>query len=225
MKKFSILFRNSALTIAAITGSHVNAQDFNYFNKIYDISESQLKDDCTDIVQNGNGFVIAGATIVISGNIYWWEENLTKLDEFGDIQSIKTFGEDSIDYFFCYTGSLISDGDQFYMVGKRRKPSGNWVHDEGTLMALNENLDTLWMKKFGEYSEPHDTAYLFTCLDTTSQNTLIIAGSWKPYGLATHAYILQTDIMGNKIWEKSFSYYDDYIDAYSVVQTSDGGLY
>jgi hypothetical protein len=199
------------------------AQPFNYFNYRYDISGTELKDDCYAILEVDNGFVLAGSSLVISGNIYWWEKKVTKLDEYGIVQNIQAFGEDSIDYFFTNTGCIIKDSNNFYAVGKRRTPTQNWVHDEGTLMYLDENLDTLWMKKYGEEVEPYDTAYLFTCLQKVNQNELIIAGSWMPYESATHAYLVLMDSIGQIIWDKSYSYSSEYIDAYSIAQTTDAG--
>jgi hypothetical protein len=91
-------------------------------------------------------------------------------------------------------------------------------------MHLDENLDTLWMKRFGEGILPYDTAFLFTSIQKINQKDLIIAGAWKPTGLATHVYLLKVDSLGSKIWDKSFSYYNFYIEGTSIAQTTDSGF-
>jgi hypothetical protein len=220
-----VIFLKKFLLVMLLTPVfYTFSQPFTYFNYRYDINGNGLKDDCFAIVESEDGYVLAGSSLVIRGNIYWWEEKLTKLDEYGEIQYIRTYGEDTVDYFFSNVQCIIRDYDHFYAVGKRRTPTSNWVHDEGTLMYLDENLDTLWMRRYGEKSEPFDTAYLFTCIQKINQDELIITGSWKPYGLATHVYLIKTDTLGNIIWDNSYSYYNYYIDGYSLAQTSDSGF-
>jgi hypothetical protein len=223
MKSSIIISKIMVLGLFISFNPIANAQNFNYFNHRYDISENEVEDDCIAIVETEDGYVLAGSSLVMSENIYWWEKKLSKINEQGIIQYVKTYGEDSIDYFFTNSGCIIKDVNHFYAVGKRRTATSNGIHDEGTLMYLNENLDTLWMRKYGEKSEPFDTAYLFTCLQILNQGNLIIAGSWKPYGLASHAYLLKTNSSGQYIWDKSFDD-GDYIDAYSITQTSDLGF-
>ena len=212
------------LGIFIIIYSLSNAQQFNYFNYRYDINENGLQDDCSAIVETDDGFIISGSSLVVSDNIYWWEKKLTKLNYNGTVLYIKTYGEDSIDYFFSYyPGYLIEIDDNYFAVGKKRTHYPDGLHDEATLMYLDENLDTLWMKRYGEKEKPYDTAYLFSCLEEINQGNLIIAGAWKPNGLATHVYLLKTDSSGNKIWDKSYSYYNYYIEGTSVAQTTDSG--
>ena len=132
-----------------------NAQQFNYFNYRYDINENGLQDDCSAIVETDDGFIISGSSLVVSDNIYWWEKKLTKLNYNGTVLYIKTYGEDSIDYFFSYyPGYLIEIDDNYFAVGKKRTHYPDGLHDEATLMYLDENLDTLWMKRYGEKEKP-----------------------------------------------------------------------
>ncbi|MCK9401354.1 MAG: T9SS type A sorting domain-containing protein [Bacteroidales bacterium] len=225
MKILPIIIKTVVLFVFIFFLSDAKTQTFNYFNYRYDISEYELQDESYAIIETVDGFVLPGNSLVINANIYWWEEKLIKLDQHGIVQYIKTYGEDSIDYFFSSNPRcLIEENDRLYAVAKRRTPTSNWVHDEGTLIYLDENLDTLWSRRYGECIEPFDTAYLFTCLQKINQNELIIAGGWKPYGLASHVYLLKVDSIGNKIWDKSFNYYNDYIDGHSIVQTTDLGF-
>jgi hypothetical protein len=200
-------------------------QEYQYFNNRYDLNGFNESDQCYNILQVADCYVTAGNSMVISGNIYWWEIILAKIDFEGQSQSVKHIGEDSIDYFFNpFPGFMINDDENFYAVGVRRSPTSNWYHDEGILFYLDENLDTLWSRRYGEKTEPYDTVYWFTCIQKINTNELIIAGLWKPYSLPTHVYLVKTDINGQLIWERSYSYNSYYIDAYSVAQTSDKGF-
>jgi len=162
---------------------------------------------------------------VYSGNIYWSENVIARIDFTGQLQSVNYYGEDSVDYWFLYTPDcLIFDQDHYFAARTRRKPASNWVHQKGTLMKLNGNFDSIWMKSYGEKVEPYDTAYLFTNLQKINQCELIITGSWKPQGLAQHVYLLKMDTLGNMIWESSYNYGNFYIEGFSVAQTSDSGF-
>ncbi|MBP6870653.1 MAG: T9SS type A sorting domain-containing protein [Bacteroidales bacterium] len=212
-----------ALTFWLITFNSVISQSYLYFNNRYDINEQGLKDDCYSIIASDDGFVIASSSLVISENIYWWELKLSELDQTGIIQSIKTFGKDSVDYFFTNSGCIINNNEMYYAVAKLRTPSVNGSLDESVIMLLNEELDTIWMRRYGEKSVPYDTSYLFTALQKINQGKIIISGSWKPYGLPTHAYLVETDSSGIMIWQKSYET-GFYTEAYSVSQTSDEGF-
>jgi hypothetical protein len=178
-----------------------------------------------NVLEVEDSYVIAGNSIVYSGNIYWSENVIAKINLDGQLQSLNYYGEDSVDYWFLYTPDcLIHDQDHYYAARTRRKPASNWVHQEGTLMKLNGNFDSVWMKSYGEKVEPYDTAFLISNLQKTNQNELILTGSWMPHGLAQHVYLLKTDTLGNKIWDNSYSYENFYIEGYSVTQTSDTGF-
>ncbi|HOX78718.1 MAG TPA: hypothetical protein PLW31_11865 [Bacteroidales bacterium] len=225
-----ILNKYSSLIIFALAFwllpfSCVIAQDFQYFNSRLDLNGLDEIDRSYNIITKDDGYVIAGNSIVYGETIYWWEKILAKIDFTGQVESIKHIEEDSVEYFFSYTPDyLIKVESSYYAVGIRREPSSDWVHQEGTLMQLDENLDTMWMKRFGENLSPFDTAFSFTSIIKINNNALIIAGGWKPQGLPTQVYLIKTDFMGNKIWAQSFSYINFYIEGYSVAQTDDSGF-
>jgi len=201
------------------------AQEYLYFNNRLDLNGMNNVDRSYNVVMNENGYVIAGNSIVYGETIYWWEKAIAKIDYDGQVEYVKYFGEDSVEYFFSYTPDyLIQVGSHYLAAGIRREPASDWFHQEATLMKLDENLDTLWMKRFGEKAEPFDTAYYFASLQEINQNELILTGAWKPEGSATHVYLLKTDSLGNKVWDNSFSFYNFYIEGHSLAQTIDSGF-
>jgi len=223
IQKYSSLFTFS-LTCWLINTNTVLSQDYQYFNNRYDLNGSNDIDRCYNILETADGYVIGGNTIVVSGNIYWWETFFTKIDFNGDIVYTKYFEEDSVNYFFSsYPGSIILDSNKFYSICVRRTPTPDWVHDEAILMQLDVNLDTVWTKRFGEHAEPYDTAFWFTSINKIQADKLIIAGLWKPIGLASYAYIMMVDEFGQCIWDRSYNA-GAYTQSYSVAQTSDQGF-
>jgi hypothetical protein len=203
----------------------VTSQQYQYFNNRYDLSALNNYEESFNILETSDGYVVAGNSIVLGEYIYWWDNLIAKLNYAGEVQYINYFGEDSIDYFFpSNSGFIISDSNRFYAVGIKRTPTSDWVHDQAILFNLDINLDTIFTKAYGECCEPFDTAYRFSCLVKIKENNLILGGGWKPYGLATHAYLMKTDDSGQFLWAHSYSYGNQYIEILSVSQTSDSGF-
>ena len=126
LRKCSIkLFLLTLLSnIFLLTIDPVISQQYTYYNYRYDLNENSEIDRCHNIVKTVNGYVISGHSIVYGGSTYWWEKVLAKINLEGQVQFIKYYGEDSIDYFFSnYPGYLVIENNHFYAVGKKRTPS------------------------------------------------------------------------------------------------------
>jgi hypothetical protein len=213
------------ISILLLINLKLISQEYQYFNTRYDLNGLDDYDECYNILETTDGYIVAGNSIVTDEYIYWWENVVAKLNFDGEVQYIKYFGEDSINYFFPPNPRfMISDSNSFFAVGIKRTPTSDWVHDEAILFYLDSNLDTVWTKSFGECCEPFDTAYRFSCITMINGGNLILGGDWMPYGSAIHAYIMKTDDLGQFLWDHSYSYGGKYIEIHSVSQTSDSGL-
>jgi hypothetical protein len=202
-----------------------NSQGYEYFSTRYDLSGLNNYEECFNILETSDGYVVAGNSIVFGEYIYWWDNLVAKLNFAGEVQYINYFGEDSIDYFFpSNPGFMLSDSNQLYAVGVKRTPTSDWVHDEAILYNFDNNLDTIWTKSFGECCEPFDTAYRFSCITKIKEGGLILAGGWMPYASTIHAYLMKTDILGQFMWDHSYSYGSQYLESLCVSQTSDSGF-
>ncbi len=223
--RLKIIFLFQLFTYLWLIADSAVAQEYQYFNKRLDLNGMNEIDRSYNILMVENGYIIAGNSLTYSGNKYWWRNVIAKLDFEGHLLFNKDYGEDSVDYFFSpFPGYFIKSQDHFYGVGKKRTAKSDWIHDEGTLLYFDENLDTLWMKKYGENIEPYDTALLFTCLRKLINGHLIIAGAKVPDLIPTQVYLMKTDSLGNKIWDNSIAYYNFYIEAASIAQTYDSGF-
>ena len=201
------------------------AQEYQYFNNRYDISGFINQDECYKIIESNNGYILAVSSNVLDSIVSRWEMNLTKIDNFGSVQFNQTIGDVSVDYRFPYIPRcLVKENSVYFAVGQMSTPSNSGFLDQGIIICLDEDLDTIWSRRFGEKNVPYDTSFIFTSLQCIDQNHLIVSGGWKPYGLKSHVYLLKTDTSGNQIWSRSFEYYDNYIEGYCVVQTIDYGF-
>ena len=225
LNRFTILILFQLFTCLWLILNPAIAQEYQYFNKRLDLNGMNEIDRSYNVLEVEDDYIIAGNSILYSGNIYWSENVIARIDFTGQLKSVNYFGEDSVDYWFLYTPDcFIFDQDHYYAARTRREPAANWIHHEGTLMKLNDNFDSVWIKRYGEKVEPYDTAYLFTNLQKINQDELILTGAIIPQGLNAIVYLLKTDHIGNKIWDNSFSFFNFYIEGFSVSQTSGSGF-
>lgn len=89
----------------------------------------------------------------------------------------------------------------------------------GTETLATEPSDTLWTKTFGGTNI--DVGY---SVQQTSDGGYIIAGDTRSYGTISghNIWLVKTDLLGNQEWNNTFGGNSDE-EAYSVMQTSDGG--
>lgn len=194
----------------------------NYFNKRYELTSYSAWDFSTTVIEIPDGYIVLGET---GGEYNWRTSTLAKIDQIGNVEWIKTTGDTISEWSIGYPGSLIKAvGPFYYSTGLRRSYTSDWSHDRGLLIKYTADFDTLWSREYSEISEPYDTAYLFRNLMHTSDGGVIITGVRYPYdGMNASAYLLKTDSLGNKQWDKTFTNLGGDTQGYSVIQTSDGG--
>ena len=191
-----------------------------YFNNRYE-SVTNKWNAGLSLVEMENEYLIGGTT----GhplNEPWHQISLFKTDIEGNKIDEFVLG-DTIAERDLASGSLNKVSGGYLFTGTRRQYTTNWVHDECMLVKINENLDTLWTKYYGEIVEPFDTAYLPRHLVINEVNQFIIVGTKKPYALPSKVFILKVNENGQKEWESNFGTGSYYYQGFSVIQTTDGG--
>lgn len=200
----------------------LSAQQEVYFNKRIDHYDNY--DYSRNIIVLDSGYMVGGFTedTAYVNNIHL---TFTKLDMNGDIISFKEFGYDSINMFLGNPGSLIQYSDnKYYTAGTKRLYTTDWVFDQGMLACYNSSFDTLWTQFFGETTMPYDTAFLLYQIKKTENGNLIMTGIRLPILTPSSLWLMETDSMGNKLWETFIGGEDEYYyQGHSVVQTNDGG--
>ncbi|RLD70879.1 MAG: hypothetical protein DRI87_07710 [Bacteroidetes bacterium] len=204
-----------------IAGYTYSFGQYTYFNERIDHYNNY--DYSRNIMVMDSGYMIAGFTY---DTIYNWYLHLsfTKVDTGGEVEFFKEFGFEGTDMFLGNPGSLITYPDNKYItVGTKRFYTNDWVHDQGMLACYNYNFDTLWIRNFGEKEMPYDTEYMFQQVKWTLDSSLIYTGIRMPKGLVSRIWLLKTDSLGNKLWERFYGEGEEYFQGHSVVQTADGG--
>jgi Mg-chelatase subunit ChlD len=170
-------------------------------------SRSSL-DEATSIVQaSDGGYVIAG---IAAGNGDAW---LVKTDRHGNELWNKTFGGHSLDT----AESLIQTSDGGYAFAGVTL-SYNAVSGDAWLVKTDSYGNEQWNKTFGAYNWEAASSII-----QTSDGGYAIAGCTCSYGKGSADFwVLKTNCYGNKEWSKTFGG-DDWDEASSIIQTSDGG--
>ena len=191
-----------------------------YFEKRYDFHNNY--DRAQNILSVDSGYIMAGIT-EDSLYIYNYHLSITKLSLTGDIVNHKEYGYDSINILTGNPGSFIKRGDKFYLFGSYWVYTDDWVHESGYFSCYNNNLDTIWTRKYGEKSYPFDTSYIAGQMKQINCQDFILIGSRMPKGVHSRIWLLKTDSLGNKLWERFYGEGAEHFQGHSVVQTNDGG--
>jgi len=157
------------------------------------------------------GYIIAGETSSYGAGVY--DVYLIKTDASGNKEWEKTFGGSDYDYAY----SVVPTTDGGYILAGVTDSYGAGGEDV-YLIKTDASGNTEWEKTFG--GSGWDNAYSVV---PTTDGGYIIAGVTDSYGAGWEdVYLLKTDALGNKEWEKTFGGSgSDY--AHSIVQTTDGG--
>ncbi len=191
-----------------------------YFEKRIDFNNNY--DRAQNIMPVDSGFVVAGIT---EDSIYYYNYHLSfiKIDSTGNVMLQKEFGHDTINMLTGNPGAFIQYNNNFFIVGAKQIFNANWVHEDAMLIYFNANLDALWSKYYGEKIEPYDTLFAFFQIEKTISNSLIMTGVRMPEHNPSRIWLLKTDSLGNKLWERFYGEGEEYFQGHSVVQTNDGG--
>ena len=181
-------------------------------NKQWDKTFGGSDDDVGSSVQqtSDGGYIITGytASYGAGGRDVW----LIKTDSGGNKQWDKTFGgpgydagasvQQTSDGGYIIAGSIYSIGPPYYDV---------W------LIKTDSSGNKQWDKAFGGVSDDNGHS-----VQQTSDGGYIIAGGIILYEGYGEVWLIKTDSLGNKQWDKAFGGSSKDI-GYSVQQTSDGG--
>jgi len=181
------------------------------------------------------GYILGGAsssgvggdkTQAVWGGMDYW---IVKTDSLGNKQWDKDFGGTDYDYLFflkqTIDGGYILGGWSYSGIGGN-KTQGCWGGSDYWIIKIDSLGNKQWDKDFGGANND-----VLNSLRQTSDGGYILGGySYSGMtGDKTQAnqgsddyWIIKTDSLGNKLWDKDFGG-TDYDELYSLQQTTDGG--
>lgn len=152
------------------------------------------------------GYIIVGYTRSFgagSNDIF-----IIRIDEQGDTLWSKTHGGDLCDIGYCV---CVTSDSGFVITGETHS-------DHVCLLKTDSQGDTVWASVFG--GDNHDEGQ---SVQQVTDGGYIVAGFTNSFGAGDHdMYLIKTDANGKLLWEETYGG-ERYDDAYSVMQTSDGG--
>jgi hypothetical protein len=158
------------------------------------------------------GYALAGETYSNGAgeNDVW----LVKTDESGNMVWSQTYGGVGIDNAF----SLVETSDGGFAIAGRTRTSGE-EHTDAMLIKTDGSGEEEWTRTFGQTGENR----VFRSLVETSHGGFVLAGSIYTFDISDRdIWLVKTDGVGNLEWNHTYGG-PRFDDAYSLVQTSDGG--
>lgn len=157
-----------------------------------------------------NGYLLAGTTRSYgegSEDMY-----LIKLNEYGHLSWIETYGESNQDF----ARSILPSGDNFIIIGDE------WVdfskRTNIRMLKISSTGETIWQASLGTTLDEKG----FKVLESSYGN-LILLGYSRGFDDPGDIYVIKTDSEGNQIWQNHFGYEkDDY--GLDIVENTDESL-
>ncbi len=159
------------------------------------------------------GYIQLGYNATITGNGDFW---LLKTDVNGNTTWSKWFNTSTGGYDHGFYTQQTTDGG--YVIAGIWNNVWSAMNGDMRLLKTNATGGITWAKSYG--AAGHD--YLSSARQTTDGG-YILAGLTLSFGAgSSDFYLVKTDISGNLMWSKTYGGVGS-DQAYSVVQTSDGG--
>ncbi len=211
--------KSSLLLVLALCLAQVLLISFEAVRASADPSSSWSKtfggtdeDEAYSVIQTSDGgYALAGYTF--SYDTGETEARLVKTDSSGNEEWNKTFGGEN----FAATYSVIQTSDGGYALAGYTSSSATGGRDFW-LVKTDSSGNEEWSKTFGGSGND-----LGESVVQTSDGGYVIAGYTSSYGAGSSDFwLVKTDSSGNEEWSKTFGG-GGQDEAYSVIQTSDGG--
>jgi len=188
------------------------AQEPAYFNNVY---------------QHNNYFAVGMTILEIEGGYvgYGGTEDpnnigqmllLYKISSSGDELIWKSYGENYHSYYYgSVGGAMINTSDGNFALTCHY---GYGAESFGTLVKLNEALDTLWQKHY----HPAYKTVTVNCNQTSDSGYIITGWVWQSEEDFSDLLLLKTDSLGNYQWHQTYGgIWAEHGE--NTIQTPDGG--
>lgn len=216
------------LLLILVNNSYIgNSQ--NYFSKRYFLDNSSAYDFSTNIIAEPFGY-----TLQLEGSTWATYDQrrigFLRIDTVGNILPFsKIYQYDSLSLGTGYGGSFLKQfqGNGFALAGYLSKWVGTGRYDQGVLMRLNNNLDTIWTKYYTDIP-PHDSSIMFfNCRELNDYGYAMIGIRYDLTGNGfNRANLFRVDSAGQLKWQMTYGPEGTSTEYYpnDVSITSDNGF-
>jgi len=191
-----------------------------YFNKRIDYQYPYYEESARSILPIDSGYITVGFSL---------NQQNTEIPIIA-LQMMTTDGiamktvliSDTAKLYFSARSSLFRTIDGNYAFAGGTKQFGDTVKDCAIIIKFNGNLDTLWMKSYGNKDNVNDTAMAGRGLCQTSSGHYMLTGEQYSGGDYNELYLQKTDAEGNQLWRKTY-WFGGLGSSLNVIATTDGG--
>ena len=191
-----------------------------YFNKRIDYQYPYYEESARSILPIDSGYITVGFSLnqqnteipIIALQMMTNEGIATKTVLIGDTAKL----------YFSARSSLFRTIDGNYAFAGGTRQFGDTIKDCALIIKLDGNLDTLWMKSYGNKDNINDTAMAGRGLCQTSSGNYMLTGDQYSGGDYNEFYLQKTDAEGNQLWRKTY-WFGGLGSSLNVIATTDGG--
>jgi len=203
--------KNIIVVLFIFFQTSVSAQTY-FFNKLFKPDTLSLGAVVTHTLDNA--YIVAGP--YISTNL---EEGfyIRKTDLYGETKWFKAFETGNHSIFSIGGGILTKANNNTYILVGSRTYEDDELNQDVVMINFTENGEHLWTKII---TEPNGVEYPYH-ISPTQDGGYILCGIQRSFTSNNHFYILKTDALGNKIWDKVL-HEDKKGVAFSVCEENDG---
>ncbi len=207
--------------LSIFVATHNASAQYTYFEKRIDLTGGY--DKPLSIVETDTGYCIGTITQDTIYH-YYWQIAFVSIDTLGNLTRFKQYGNIGDLYLLGNPGCLLKyNQNKYFAVGNILSfLGGDTINNRALIMCMDNNFDTLWTKQFSESIMPYDTQSVIFQIKKDFDNSLINIGGVMG-NAPTRIWLLKTDTLGNKLWERFYGEGAEHFQGHSVVQTADGG--
>lgn len=161
-------------------------------NTIWQKTDS-LKTELKELEQTSDGGFVSISTI----DTTQFRSYLKRFDTYGNLLWSKRFG----DSLFSTNSVKETDDKGFIILGTQYilDNNGFWVNSNTHLIKTDSLGNVVWERAFNE-----NQIHIGESISQANDNGYVLTGQTSNYDNLTNAFVIRTDSLGNKLWERIY---------------------
>jgi len=172
----------------------------------------------TGILTVDSGYIICAVGFEPAVN-NWPVIKLFRTDSTGEVTDYRFIGRQGYAFNASPSAAFHKVGNDEYILAGWRNDSAQ-TETKALLIKLNADLDTLWMREYGEPFR-HTSGYQ---VRQTPDGGYVLIGQTSNYDPSNDFYLIKTDSSGKKKWENTYGKPGFYEVGRNIILTEDSGF-